>query len=390
MVGATMLPPSVHAPGSRRPQLDVFQPESARDGRDEAFRHDCRDPDGFDLSREPPFSLSTDPEFFYHSATHDDVAQQLLTAIRRRNGIALVTGESGTGKTVLCRFVAEELDRRTLCSMIFSPIESVEDLIQTILVDFGITSRRDLARALHDGTHDDDAMSTLRAFLASLDSLDVTAVVVVDQAHRLTIDVMKGLPAVADAGRSLQVILVGQPALNATLKRSDLRRLSDRIRVRARLQVLSLDEIRGYVTHRLSTTGDDASIGFTDDACARLHALSAGLPRIVNLICDRAMSLADAHGMNGQVLAVDRTLVDAAAGALNLRGALRSRPRAGLLFAAMLILLAGLGAGSATWLFRADLARVVQRWENKSALRRSPVRLPSALPVSNAAPDSKP
>src|SRR5260370_4509151 len=118
---------------------------------------------------EKPFSLSTDPKFLYHSTAHDHTAQELLSSVGRRDGIVVITGPPGIGKTALCRSVLEELDRHTLTSLLVDPFLSVEDLLQTLLIDFGVLSRDDLASRAHPSPH--DLRVTLQSSLPSLSSL---------------------------------------------------------------------------------------------------------------------------------------------------------------------------------------------------------------------------
>src|SRR5471032_3043718 len=167
------LPPIVRDPTSRRPLLDLFPPlpqartappgliadagmATGPDIRSGPARRIVPPPppppapvepqtyETFYGLQERPFGLAADPKFLYHSAAHDEVAQQLLTAIRQHDGLALVTGELGMGKTMLCRAVTDELDRRTLVSVLFEPVTSIDDLLKTVLVDFGVMSRDDL------------------------------------------------------------------------------------------------------------------------------------------------------------------------------------------------------------------------------------------------------
>jgi type II secretory pathway predicted ATPase ExeA len=130
---------------------------------------------------EKPFSPSTDPVFLYHSTAHDRTAQALLTSIGTRPGVVVITGPYGIGKTSLCRAVIEQLDRRTLTSFLVDPFLTVDDLLQTLLIDFGALSRDDLAGGRQPSTG--QLRDTLHSFLASLASLQAGAVVLVDEAQ---------------------------------------------------------------------------------------------------------------------------------------------------------------------------------------------------------------
>jgi len=399
---AAPLPPIVFQPGARRPLLDLFPPvplaherppgpivgtaTGPRISRGPAKRSpqpaalDRPTYETFYGLNEKPFGLSTDPKFLYHSTSHDQVAQELLTAIRRHDGLVLVTGELGVGKTTLCRVIVEELDRRTLTSVVLDPPTSIDDLLQTVLVDFGVISREDLARAPQAATRG-TLTATLKSFLESLNSLQASAVVIIDEAQHLPVDVLQQIPTIAEAGdqsRTLQVVLVGQPTLTAMLKRSELRLLNEEVAVRSHLGPLAADEIVGYVMHRLGVAGNSPRVDFDDGAMARVHELSDGIPRVVNLLCDRALS----RGFETSASVIDAALVDAAAEDLDLgptvseaRGLVRW-----LLAAFALVALMSVGAGGALWVFRDTVARTLVQWENVPVPPSGPLpRLPVPL-----------
>ena len=320
-----------------------------------------------------PFSLSTDPKFLYRSASNHVVTTELLGAIRRRDGIAILTGEPGIGKTTLCRAVIQDLDRRTLTSLSLEPFLSVDDLLKTVLVDFGVIARDDLARAPQVSR---EALTTaLGSFLESLVPLQASALVFIDDAHDLPVGVLEDIGVVTAAGqdsRLLQVVLAGRPGLTALLKRPDLRRLDERVAVRCELGPLAADEIAGYVRHRLASAGVAPRVEFDEDVSARIYKLSRGVPGVVNLLCDRALSRA--HKTSASV--IDGALVEAAAGDLNLRqsvagprGILRALLTVLVLMAFML-----LGAGAALWVFRADVARTIIQWERVPPVPGGPIR----------------
>lgn len=399
---AAPLPPFVREPGSRRPLLDLFPPvplaherppgpivgtatgpSISRSPAKRSPQPAALDPltyETFYGLDEKPFSLSTDPKFLYHSASHDQVAQELLTAIRRHDGLVLITGEFGVGKTTLCRAVTEELDRRTLTSVVLEPLTSIDDLLRTVLVDFGVISHDDLARAPQAATRE-ALTATLKSFLASLNSLQASAVVIIDEAQQLPVDVLQQMPTIAEAGdksRTLQVVLVGQPTLTAMLKRSELRLLNEEVAVRSRLGPLAADEIVGYVMLRLGVAGRSPRVDFDDGAMARVHELSGGIPRVVNLLCDRALS----RGFEASASVIDAALVDAAAEDLDLgqnvsevRGLVRW-----LLAAVALVALMCAGAGGALWVFRDTVTRTIVQWEGVPVPPSGPLRsLPGPL-----------
>jgi len=312
---------------------------------------------GFD---EKPFSLSTDPRFFFHSTPHDAVSQQLLTSVRKREGLVVLTGEFGSGKTTLCRTVIEELDRRTLTSLVTDPFVSGEALLKTILVDFGVASREELARG-NATCH--ELSTTLLSFVESLTTLQASAVVMIDEAQNLPADALEQVRILAEAGEAstlLQVILVGQPSLTALLRGPEYGSLQQRVTVRSALLPVPVDELDDYLIFRMAVAGSGARVQFDQPAIERIYRLSKGLPRVVNLIADRALALG-AELCSG---VIDASLIDAAAEDLDLGGPKSIGQRLGSSAAtiAVLALLALLGAGLAALVFRDTFARALALW----------------------------
>ena len=333
--------------------------------------------------REKPFSLSSDPRFFYHSTGHDRVAQELLSAIRNRDGLVIMTGETGMGKTMLCRAVMDQLDRRTLTSFVADPSVSIEEVLKTTLIDFGVIARADVTGGHLARASRRDLSTALREFLASLAPLQAFAVVVIDQAHKLTIDELEEIRTLYEAGgegeqRLLQVVLVGQPKLLSLLRQSQVRTFAEKASVRCQLEPLAEDEIFGYVLHRLAVAGTNARIDFDDRAVERLHAISAGVPRVINLLCDQALEL----GQSASASVIDAAMIDRAANDLGIAPpeTRLSRLARGAMTVAALVLLMFAGAGAAAFVFQDRLAQVIVRWEAIPAPPRAPaLRQPAPL-----------
>jgi len=328
---------------------------------------------------EKPFSLSTDPVFLYHSTAHDRTAQALLTSIGTRPGVVVITGPYGIGKTSLSRAVIEQLDRQTLTSFLVDPFLTVDDLLQTLLIDFGALSRDDLASGRQPST--DQLRDTLHSFLASLASLRAGAVVLVDDAQNLPVSVLdelRALSEIRERRRLLHVVLLGEPGLASMLKQEALRPLNAQVAVRSALGPLLSDEIGGYVRHRLGVVGNVSCVEFSAAALARIHELTGGVPRVVNLLCDRAMS----RGYEASAVVIDVLQVNAAATDLDLFVQVVETPRKLRLAVGVLafVLLVLVGAGAALWVFRDDVRRTVVQWERVPPAPSAP-RIPQSVPL---------
>jgi general secretion pathway protein A len=240
---------------------------------------------------EKPFSLTPDPRYFYRSAPHANALELVQHGIRRRDGVIVITGTSGTGKTTLCRTLLDGLDRQTFSSLVLNPYISDEDLIRLILRDFGVISRDENRGEALLGPA--ELMYTLQDFLQSLRPLDARALVIIDEAQKLPLRVLeqiRRLSGLATGPRPLmQIVLVGQLNLAANLRAAELRPLENRVSIRYRLRPLTSIETACYVKHRLKIAGGDSADRFTSKALQRVHRATAGTPRLINLVCDRAL-----------------------------------------------------------------------------------------------------
>ncbi len=246
--------------------------------------------------REKPFSLSADPRFLFRSPSHAAAFDALLAGIRRREGLIVLTGEIGTGKTTLCRSVLQQLDRRTFSAFVPDPFVSREDLLKTLLVDFGVISIADLTRGQFDGASRTNLSYPLYEFLDSLVPLQAFAVLVIDEAQNLSLPLLEEIRILSELERReklLQVVLVGQPELRSNLKLPQMRQVDQRVSVRCELKALDARATAGYVNHRLGVAGGGQSHAeFTEDALEAVHYGSSGVPRLINRICDRALERA--------------------------------------------------------------------------------------------------
>jgi general secretion pathway protein A len=242
---------------------------------------------------EKPFSLTPDPKYLFKSASHANAFELLQYAIRRREGFVVVTGDIGTGKTTLCRAILEQLDARTFTALVLNPFLSEEDLLRLILQDFGVVSRDEMKRGRLSGVSKQELIETLNEFLLSLQPLGASALLIIDEAQNLPRQVLEQIRILSnletDKEKLLQIVLVGQPNLRDALRRPELRQLDQRVSIRYELKPLSAEESGAYIAHRLAIAGGGAVVSFAPKALARVHRYTGGIPRLINLVCDRAL-----------------------------------------------------------------------------------------------------
>jgi general secretion pathway protein A len=269
--------------------------------------------------REKPFSLTPDPRYFYRSECHANALELVQHGGRTSHGLTVITGTSGTGKTTTCRTILDSLDRKAFTSLVLNPYVSEEDLLRLILQDFGVISREEIRLGLLSGVGLGELLATLEEFLETLTSLGARALLIVDEAQKLPVRVLeqvKRLSRLAD-DVPLQVVLVGQLSLTDSLRAPDLKLLDQRVTIRYRLRTLTAGETAAYVRHRLQVAGGESSVMFTPKALQRVHGATGGNPRLINLVCDRALLAAFAvHETR-----VEPAMVDRAASGLRLEPA---------------------------------------------------------------------
>ena len=357
-------------PARRRPLLELFpieQPAATQPADGEldlagVFREGFPEPSPYERFyglEERAFGPSTDPKFLLRTPSHDHALGQLLDAIRRRDSVVLLTGGPGLGKTILCRALVEELDRRTIASLVTHPFLSIEELLKTVLVDFGVIAERDLANGHLSSASPVELAGALHHFLCSLIPLGAFAVVIIDDAATIpapVLDQIRELSDVEREARVLQVVLVGDPELATTLALPECAALAGRIGARAELAPLTRADLDGYLSHRVRVAGSSARVAFDEGARERLYALSGGVPGQLNQLCDAALE----HGHEMSARLIDRAIVDRAAETLGLtNAAAASSMWRKAAMAGGLLLLALLGAALAAILFRDRLERLL-------------------------------
>ena len=262
--------------------------------------------------KEKAFSLDSDPRFLYHSPSHAATFENLLGGIRRREGLLVLTGEIGTGKTTLCRAVLRNLGRKTFSSFVPDPFASREDLLKMLLIDFGVLSIQDLTTGPLRQASRTELSYLLSGFLESLTPLDAFVVAVIDEAQNMSLPLIEETRILSDSfggkGR-LQIVFVGQLELHAKLKLPEMRQVDQRVCGYNRLAPLSQDAVAGYIQHRLHVAGGSRErVLFSPDVIDVLHRRSGGVPRLINRICDRALHLAHRR----QAACVDREILETA------------------------------------------------------------------------------
>ena len=243
--------------------------------------------------KEKAFSLAADPRFLYKSRAHAPLFDELRAGIKRREGIIVLTGEPGTGKTTLCRSVLAALDRKTFCAFVPDPFVSREDLLKMLLIEFGVMSVDDVKSGrLHAATRPEISYP-LYDFLKSLVPLQAYAVLIIDEAQNLTSQLLEEIRILSDLEgpeKLLQLVLVGQPELGEKLKDRAMRQVDQRISVRCSLQPLDRDALSGYIAHRLTVAGGGSDrVEFAPEALDLLYNASKGNPRVLNLIADKSL-----------------------------------------------------------------------------------------------------
>jgi general secretion pathway protein A len=242
---------------------------------------------------EKPFSLTPDPKYLYRSESHANAFDLLQYAIRRREGFVVVTGDIGTGKTTLCRALLEQIDRTTFTALLLDPFLSEEDLLKRVLLDFGVISREEIKAGALTGVTKHELVDALYDFLLGLIPLQASAVLIIDEAQNLPVHILEQIRILSnletDKEKLLQIVLVGQLNLQTLLRLPRMRQLDQRVSIRYELKPLDAEAAAAYVAHRLMIAGGSASVSFSAKALQDVHRLSGGIPRLINLICDRAL-----------------------------------------------------------------------------------------------------
>ena len=253
---------------------------------------------------EKPFSIAPNPRYLYMSRHHEDALAHLIYGIKEGNGFVLLTGEVGTGKTTLCNCLLAQLPSRTDVAYILNPRVTVNELLATVCDEFSIPYETPIAGPLSNKI----LIDHINKFLLTAHAQGRQTVLIIDEAQNLSHDVLEQIRLLTNLEtyekKLLQIILIGQPELREKFSQPELRQLAQRITARFHLHELSLQEVRAYINHRIVIAGSSAQgtppgIGniatvlfenlFSPQAEKKIHQLSGGIPRVINLLCDRSL-----------------------------------------------------------------------------------------------------
>jgi general secretion pathway protein A len=274
----------------------------------------------FKFSRSP-FSLTPDPTFYFRSRSHGRVFDAVSAAVVRRESLMLIVGDLGVGKTTLCRTLMASQERTQRAALVGNAFLSPEDLLRLMLQDLGAIPKGDSRQARLAAATLTELMRQFDDFLITLHESNDGAVLIIDEAHSLppaTVElVIEMVHLESNRHKVMQFLLAGQPAIGGN--GLPLGGVNNRSTVRARLLPLERDECERYVHHRLTIAGG-AAVTFNPQSIDVIYALSGGVPRLINLLCECALQ----EAASAQTNRIEAAMIASAASALDLT---RIRPR---------------------------------------------------------------
>ncbi|MEJ2284109.1 MAG: AAA family ATPase, partial [Desulfobacterales bacterium] len=287
---------------------------------------------------EKPFKLVPNPAYLFLSKSHEEALAHLNYALAQGDGFVEITGEVGTGKTTLCRAFLEHLDDGTIAAYIFNPRLGPKQLIKTINDELGIK---------YDTDNTKDLIYKLNAFLMHQKATGKKVILLIDEAQNLSRNILEQLRLLSNLETSkeklMQIILVGQPELSDILDSHDLRQLGQRITLRYHLTPLNFKETAEYIKYRINIAARKAGIRFDRSAVKQIYKYSGGIPRVINIACDR--TLLTAFGLSQHK--ISGSIARASIKELKSRGAKRRQEwiygnKAIIFFAALALILIGI------------------------------------------------
>ncbi len=237
--------------------------------------------------KEQPFNITSDPHFFYKSRHHNEALFNLKYGIEFRKGFIEITGEIGTGKTTMCHMLLDQLDPSAVkTALILNPILSATGLLQAIIEDLGMEVRKRTKVNM---------FKQLNSFLIDETAAGRNVVLLIDEAQNLKPKTLEELRLISNLEtkkeKLIQIAFIGQPELRKILNSPSLRQLRQRINVRYHIHPLDEDEVKPYINVRLETAGNNGNVlvSFNSEAISRIYEYSKGIPRLINVVCDRAL-----------------------------------------------------------------------------------------------------
>jgi general secretion pathway protein A len=250
--------------------------------------------------KEKPFVLTPDTQFLYMSESHRTAIESLLYGIQEKEGFMLITGDIGTGKTTICRALLDKIDKNVKTAVIFNSFLTEEELLESILFDFGFSSK---------GRTKKERIDALNKLLIYWSSEGKSAVLIIDEAQNLSISVLEQIRMLSnletEKEKLLQIILLGQLELDQKLQSPELRQLNQRIAIRHHLLPLTRMETESYIYQRLMVAGSQGGVTFAKPALDEIYKFSKGTPRLINLLSDRALL----GGFVEQTYHIDREVI---------------------------------------------------------------------------------
>lgn len=234
--------------------------------------------------KEAPFGLTPDPDFFFWTDERREILENLLYGITHRQGFLTLIGDIGTGKTTTYRALLQKLNSNTNSAVIHNPVMSEQELLRGILKDFGVRTKASTIK---------DLIDKLNGFLLGRLKKGKNVLLIIDEAQSLpfsTLEQVRMLSNLETAKQKLiQILLVGQLELEQKLKHQELRQLNQRITIRTCLHSLNKKEMEDYINHRLKVAGNKGRINFSPGAFSNVFEYTQGVPRVINLLCDRIL-----------------------------------------------------------------------------------------------------
>ncbi len=250
--------------------------------------------------KEEPFATTPDPRYLYRSETHQEALERIMTSVEQRRGITAIIGEPGLGKSLLIRTLLEGLKNNIRFAWVFNTTLNARELLKYICRDFGFKPK---------GKDISDLLLELYSFLIKEYEKGHYALLIVDEAQNLRVDVLEEIRQLSNLetarNKLLQVVLSGQPQLDAYLEHPALQQLKQRISLKAKLSRFKFEDTKKYIRHRLAVAKAKRDDIFTKAAVDAIYEISGGIPRLINQVCDNALIVAAERKQNQ----VDSSLV---------------------------------------------------------------------------------